>query len=511
MARPQEQLANALDALKQLQDEGKVAIQSKDLSRSNRERLLKAGFIRPIIKGWYVPSRPEDTGAGESTSWYASFWEFCATYLGTRLGQNWCLSPEQSVRLHAGNRSVPAQLLVRSPNASNNVTALIHDTSILEIRADVPDVDHIDLLDGLRICRLPYALVYSGPQIFTAYPHDARAALALLRDASEILRILLEGGHNVIAGRLVGALRNIGRDQIADDVLKSMRAAGYTVNEANPFEGDLTFTFPTRERSPYVNRIRAYWESLRNDVVRRFPEPHGIPNDKANYLAHVDGIYTTDAYHSLSIEGYRVSQELIERVRSGEWDPDHNDADREHRDAMAARGYWLAFQEVKESVSRVLNAENPGTVVDEDHRDWYRSLFAPSVDSGLLNPGDLAGYRNDQVYIRNSKHVPVKREAVLDCMPALFDHLREEPHPGVRTVLGHWVFVYIHPYMDGNGRMGRFLMNVMLASGGYPWTVIPVERRSEYMQCLESASVDADIRPFASFLGDLVIQASKHN
>ncbi|WP_317503891.1 Fic family protein [Idiomarina sp. HP20-50] len=37
--------------------------------------------------------------------------------------------------------------------------------------------------------------------------------------------------------------------------------------------------------------------------------------------------------------------------------------------------------------------------------------------------------------------------------------------------------VYIHPYFDGNGRIGRFIMNLMLASGGYPWTVVPVERR----------------------------------
>jgi Fic family protein len=58
--------------------------------------------------------------------------------------------------------------------------------------------------------------------------------------------------------------------------------------------------------------------------------------------------------------------------------------------------------------------------------------------------------------------------------------------------------------MDGNGRMGRFLMNAMLASGGYPWTVIPVERRIDYMQALESASVDSDIEPFAQFLGGLV-------
>jgi Fic family protein len=58
--------------------------------------------------------------------------------------------------------------------------------------------------------------------------------------------------------------------------------------------------------------------------------------------------------------------------------------------------------------------------------------------------------------------------------------------------------------MDGNGRMGRFLMNAMLISGGYPWTVIPVERRDDYMQALEKASAEQDIVPFANFLGQLV-------
>ena len=52
--------------------------------------------------------------------------------------------------------------------------------------------------------------------------------------------------------------------------------------------------------------------------------------------------------------------------------------------------------------------------------------------------------------------------------------------------------------------MGRFLMNIMLASGGYAWTVIPVQRCENYMATLEAASVEGDIKPFAEILGALV-------
>jgi len=503
MARPQEQLADALQTLKALQDDGHVAIRSRDLDRKARERLLAAGYLQRVIKGWYVPARP-DKKPGDTTAWYASFRDFCASYLDHRFGDRWALSPEQSLLLHAGNTTVPRQLLVRSPDASNNITALVHETGILEVKGEIPPARELERVHGLRVYSLPYALINAAPRFYINRPLDISAALGLVRDASEILPALLEGGHSAVAGRLAGALRRIGRAKIADDVLEAMRVAGYTVNETDPFDDDVTVTFSPRERSPYFNRIRTYWQSMRDDIIAIFPEPPGLPTDKAGYLKQVDDVYTRDAYHSLSIEGYRVDAELIEHVRDGSWNPDQFEEDRKQRDAMAARGYWLAYQKVKKSVERILDGDNPGDVADQDHSDWFRALFTPSVEANILSAGDLAGYRSDQVYIRNSKHVPPKKDAILDCMSALFYQLRKEDHPAVGAVLGHWVFVYIHPYMDGNGRVGRFLMNTILASGGYPWTIIPVEKRDDYMQSLEAASVDQNIQPFTKFLATLV-------
>jgi hypothetical protein len=170
-----------------------------------------------------------------------------------------------------------------------------------------------------------------------------------------------------------------------------MTAAGYAVRENDPFIDRPNLVLRTRETSPYVNRIQLLWQKMREPIIERFPEAPGTPRNIAAYLRRVNETYVTDAYHSLSIEGYRVTRELIERVRTGSWNPETSESDREQRNAMAARGYWLAFQSVQQGVERVLRGDNPGQVADEEHGAWYRELFAPSIASGILNPRTLPG------------------------------------------------------------------------------------------------------------------------
>jgi fido (protein-threonine AMPylation protein) len=500
MSSPNEKLAESLDLLKALQQGNRRVFRSDDLSRVHRERLVENGFLQEVMKGWLISSSP-DSRAGESTPWHASFWEFCARYCDERFGEQWHLSPEQSVFLHGERTVIPDQLVVHSPKATNNDIELLFGTTLYDLKvAEMPATEALTVRDGLRLFSPAAALVRVPESFFQLSPVETQVVMASLADASDLLRLLLNGGHSSKAGYLAKAFRQTGRGDFADEILRAMKGAGYDVRESSPFEAGHIFRRLRRPAAPIVGRIEMLWESMRGKVVAVFPKPPGLPTDNEAYLRYVSEIYRTDAYHSLSIEGYSVTHALVERVRQGGWDPEHDAGDRRNRDALAARGYWQAFQLVKKEVERVIAGENPAALARAVHNDWYRELFQPSVTAGLIEAGSLAGYRNMPVYLRGSRYVPPRWEAVRDAMPAFFDLLEKEPEPSVRAVLGHWLFGYIHPYPDGNGRMARFLMNIMLASGGYPWTVIRIRDRKSYLSALDRASIEMDIHPFTTFI-----------
>src|SRR5260370_1430896 len=121
--------------------------------------------------------------------------------------------------------------------------------------------------DGLRMYRLEAALIEAAPRYFVNHATDARAAMAMIRDASDLLGKLLDGGHSTIAGRLAAGFRNCGRGAIADEIIAAMIAAGYAMRESDPFSEQPVMTLTPRETSPYVNRIKLLWQKMRGPVT----------------------------------------------------------------------------------------------------------------------------------------------------------------------------------------------------------------------------------------------------
>ena len=500
MATRNEKIAGSLEALADVQRDG--VVRSSGLSRTHRERLIKSGFLKEVINGWLVVTNP-GAAEGDSTVWYASFWSFLAQYLTSRFEDDYCLAPEASLKRHVGADQIPRQVGVVVRSAINQTINFPFGTSLVIYRTQEELPAERIRKDGLWLMGLPDALCRIPTAFFRSYPEDAEIALRMLRDPGPLLRILLTGSNVVVAGRLAGAYAFLGEPNIAERIRKTMEAAGQSVRPANPFEREepLLGRHP-RVTSPHVARIRALWAEMRSDVLDVFPATEQKLASADGYLAQVEDRYVVDAYNSLSIEGYRVTPDLIRRVREGGWQPDASASDSREADALAARGYYQAFQAVKESLRSILDGAPAADVAERDFQGWHREMFAPAVLAGVLDAAQIAGYRNHPVYLRGSRYVPPASEAVLDAMDALFDLLRAEDNPAVCAVLGHFVFVYVHPYPDGNGRIGRFLMNAMFCSGAYPWTVIRQSRRAEYLAALETASTQHDIGPFAAFVSE---------
>ncbi|MBI5298791.1 MAG: Fic family protein [Deltaproteobacteria bacterium] len=496
---PNKLLALSLAKAKTASREG--VLKATDIDRDTKARLIAAKCLMPIIRGWYLLATP-GTGGG-STVWFGGFWSFVRYYLEDRFGKKgYCLSAESSIDLHSGESSIANQITVLTKKNSNQIVALPHNTSLFLYKEAKKFPLQMETLRNINVMPPALALCRLSPAYFSNKPLNVEITLRLLPSVSDISRILLEGQMISAANRLVGAYFTLGENNKANQIAEDMAAMGHILATTNPF---LTYEPIIGKspglKSPYTGRITALWEKMRDSVLKVFPDEPGYHQKPDTIFKYIHGLYSQDAYHSLSIEGYQITETLIDKIAKGDWDPDNNEDDKNHRNALAAFGYHQAFEAVTKNIRTLLaKKKNAGEIFEENLQTWYRELFSPLIQANLLKTSDLAGYRNNQVYIRNSRHVPPPASAVVDCMETLFVLLKKEKKASVRAVLGHFIFVYIHPYMDGNGRIGRFLMNLMLVSGGYPWTIIRMEHRKVYMDALEQASVHKNITPFAKFI-----------
>src|ERR1700674_3941537 len=111
MATLHQKLATSLGKLRKLQADRRHVFRSNEFPRVDRERFLGQGFLREVIKGWLI-SISRGAAPGDTTPWFAAFWEFCARYCDFRFGKSWHLSAEQSLLLHTEDTVIPTQIIV---------------------------------------------------------------------------------------------------------------------------------------------------------------------------------------------------------------------------------------------------------------------------------------------------------------------------------------------------------------------------------------------------------------
>ncbi|HLC77649.1 MAG TPA: Fic family protein [Candidatus Nanoarchaeia archaeon] len=144
---------------------------------------------------------------------------------------------------------------------------------------------------------------------------------------------------------------------------------------------------------------------------------------------------------------------------------------------------------------------------------FIRELHKLVVENTLreeLN-SQVGSYRNVQVFIRGRDWMPPKPEEVSNEMKTLlswYSKNRKKLHPLIVASYFHVAFETIHPFVDGNGRVGRLLMNFILHKNNYPMINIPSKTKFDYYNALNKATIDGDLRPFIELMIKL-LQDSK--
>jgi Fic family protein len=136
-----------------------------------------------------------------------------------------------------------------------------------------------------------------------------------------------------------------------------------------------------------------------------------------------------------------------------------------------------------------------GDITLQDILEMHRRVI------GNVDPVEAGLFRRTQVYVGD--HVPPPPSQVYSMVNKFVSWLNSIPamslHPVRLAALAHYKLVHIHPFVDGNGRTSRLLMNLVLMQSGFPPVIIRRADRDIYYNHLVTAN-EGDIRPFIRFI-----------
>lgn len=230
-------------------------------------------------------------------------------------------------------------------------------------------------------------------------------------------------------------------------------------------------------------------DSLKEAIDEHRPFPKGLANSLQEKLI-VEWTYNSNAIegNTLTLSETKV---VLEGITIG------GKSMVEHLEAINHREAILFLEDLisnKEPLSE-WNIKN------------IHALILREIDNA--NAGK---YRSENVVISGAKHIPPKHHEINELMQKLMMEYQNEWkafHPVVRATLIHGEFVKIHPFIDGNGRTSRLLLNFELMKNGYPPIIIKKEERARYYDVLDLAHTTLNYEPFIDLTSKLLIESEK--
>ncbi len=171
------------------------------------------------------------------------------------------------------------------------------------------------------------------------------------------------------------------------------------------------------------------------------------------------------------------------------------------KDCYEAVGHGAAYDFML-SLARQQDMNITEDTIRKLHRLFYQKIDAEQAGQ----------YRSIQVYISGTEYIPPSAEDV----PQLMKHLAEQIHfshsvlhPIELAAMAHKRLVDIHPFVNGNGRTARLLMNLILVNTGYGVVSIPPIWRNDYINALSISRRRNDMEPFSKLIAECVIETER--
>lgn len=239
-----------------------------------------------------------------------------------------------------------------------------------------------------------------------------------------------------------------------------------------------------RDRTlPLVEEIDQRYFSIIDSKVKKLMS---IPKGSSALRRVMEESYYHHIYHTVAIEGNTLSLSEIRHIIETRYAVPGKSLEEQNE----VIGMHAAMKYMNTTlVSRI------GFVTINDILEIHRRVL------GYVDPVEAGRFRTTQVFVGH--HIPPHPRDVEKHMQEFVLWLNSDEamslHPVEFSALAHYKLVYIHPFVDGNGRTSRLLMNLILMQAGYPPVTIRKEQRSEYYHVLELAN-EGDVRPFIRFI-----------